>query len=250
MAIFSCHLASHHWDSSWVVEFLTCIRPSDSHGFCFAALAVRRLQHTSLTAMNVQAELADVQRRLRALQKKCSKRRLMQECAQKDRRCAPTSRACLFVFVQSGRATEVAVDFVSGMSRNARNSLLKLNGPIFGRPWRTLSCWKQNRESCAAGKISLLEHGSLLSACCLLGCKAECRARFVSRSQLVEQALANIPTLTPEDVKANLNMVLASSDRSQRRWLAKFRRRWGARLGILKPCSTLPLKEKQSKVQM
>ena len=71
-----------------------------------------------------------------------------------------------------------------------------------------------------------------------------------SRSQLVEQALANIPTLTPEDVKAYLNMVLASSDRSQRRWLAKFRRRWGARLGILKPCSTLPLKEKQSKVQM
>ena len=167
-------------DSSWVVEFLTCIRPSDSHGFCFAALAVRRLQHTSLTAMNAQAELADVQRRLRALQKKCSKRRLMQECTQKARRCAPTSRACLFVFVQSGRATEVAVDFVSGrgwntsgqlLGRNARNSLLKLNGPIFGRPWRTLSCWKQNRKSCAAGKISLLEHGSLLSTCCLLGCK-------------------------------------------------------------------------------
>ena len=48
-----------------------------------------------------------------------------------------------------------------------------------------------------------------------------------SRSQLVEQALANIPTLTPEDVKSYLNTVLASSDRSQRRWLAKFRRRWG-----------------------
>ena len=52
-----------------------------------------------------------------------------------------------------------------------------------------------------------------------------------SRSQLVEQALANIPTLTPEDVKAYLNTVLASSDRSQRRWLAKFRRRWGGSAG-------------------
>ena len=57
------------------------------------------------------------------------------------------------------------------MSRNGRSWLLKLNGPIFGHPWRTLSCWKQNRKSCAAGKILLLEHGSLLSTCCLLGCK-------------------------------------------------------------------------------
>ena len=79
---------------------------------------------TSLTAMNVQAELADVQRRLRALQKKCSKRRLMQERTQKARRCAPTSRACLFVFVQSGRATELAVDFVSGRGWNTSGQLL------------------------------------------------------------------------------------------------------------------------------
>ena len=42
-----------------------------------------------------------------------------------------------------------------------------------------------------------------------------------SRSQLVERALANIPLLAPEDVKAYLNTILASSDRSQRRWLAK-----------------------------
>ena len=74
--------------------------------------------------MNVQAELADVQRRLRALQKKCSKRRLMQERTQKARRCAPTSRACLFVFVQSGRATEVAVDFVSSRGWNTSGQLL------------------------------------------------------------------------------------------------------------------------------
>ena len=48
----------------------------------------------------------------------------MQECAQKARRCAPTSRACLFVFVQSGRATEVAVDFVSGRGWNTSEQLL------------------------------------------------------------------------------------------------------------------------------
>ena len=111
-----------------------------------------------------------------------------------------------------------------------------------------LECWKQNGKSCAAGKILLLEHGSLLSTCCLLGCKSE-QGLAPSRSQLVEQALANIPLLAPEDVKAYLNTILASSDRSQRRWLAKFRRRWGARLGMLKPCSTSSLKEKQSKVR-
>ena len=198
--------------------------------------------------MNVQAELADVQRRLRALQKKCSKRRLMQERAQKGRRCAPTSRACLFVFVQSGRATEVAVDFVSGRGWNTSGQLLdeqerqELAAEI---EWAYIRAPLEDIVMLETKPQELCSWQDLVA-----GTRNVEQGLAPSRSQLVEQALANIPTLTPEDVKAYLNTVLASSDRSQRRWLAKFRRRWGARLGILKPCSTLPLKEKQSKVQM
>ena len=138
----------------------------------FAALAVRWLQHTSLTAMNVQADLADVQRRLRALQKKCSKRRLMQECTQKARRCAPTSRACLFVFAQSGRATEVAVDFVSGRGWNTSGQLLdeqereelaaEIEWVYIRAPLEDIVMLETKRKSCAAGKISLLEHDFLV----------------------------------------------------------------------------------------
>ena len=134
--------------------------------------------------MNVQAELADVQPRLRALQKQCSKRRRIHDCTQRARRCAPTSRACLFVFVQSGRATQVAVDFVSGRGWNTSCQLLdeqerqELAAEI---EWANISgalgghCHVRNNTSRvvrAAGKILLLEHGSLLSTRCLLGCKS------------------------------------------------------------------------------
>ena len=186
----------------------------------------------------------------------------MQKCAQKARRCASTSRICLFVFVQSGRATEIAVDFVSGSGWNTSEQLLDeqerqelaaviewayIRAPLEDivrletKP-QALCSW----QNLVAGTRFIVEH--MLFA--WLQRQNVEQDLAPSRLQLVEQALANISTLTLEDVKAYLNTVLASSDRSQRRWLAKFRRRWGARLDILKPCSTLPLEEKQSKVQM
>lgn len=211
--------------------------------------------------MNVQAELADVQRRLRALQKKCSKRRPIHDFTQRARRCAPTSRACLFVFVQSGRATEVAVDFVSGRGWNMSCQLLdeqerqelaaEIEWAYIRAPLEDIVMLETKpQELCSwqdlvAGTRFIVEH--MLFA--WLQKQNVEQGLAPSRSQLVEQALANIPLLAPEDVKAYLNTILASSDRSQRRWLAKFRRRWGARLGMLKPCSTLSLKEKQSKVR-
>ena len=42
----------------------------------------------------------------------------------KARRCVPSSRVCLFVFVQSSRATEIAVDFVSSRGWNTSGQLL------------------------------------------------------------------------------------------------------------------------------
>ena len=200
--------------------------------------------------MNVQAELADVQRRLRALQKQCSKRWPIHDCTQRARRCAPTSRACLFVFVQSGRATQVAVDFVSGRGWNTSRQLLdeqerqelaaEIEWAYIRAPLEDIVMLETKpQELCSwqdlvAGTRFIVEHTLFAWVQ-----KQNVEQGLAPSRSLVEQALANIPLLAPEDVKAYLNTILASSDRSQRRWLAKFRRRWGARLGMLKPCSTL-----------
>ena len=62
-----------------------------------------------------------------------------------------------------------------------------------------------------------------------------------SRRQLVEHALSSVPHTVPEEVRRLVSAVLTGSPRSQRRWLAKFRQRWGARLGKLKlqPCVSI-----------
>lgn len=109
--------------------------------------------------MNLQAELADVQRRLRALQKKCSKRRLIQECTQKARRCAPTSRQLL----DEEEGQELAAEIEWAYIRAPLEDIVMLET----KP-QELCSW----QDLVAGTR--------------------------------EQALANIPTLTPEDVKAYL----------------------------------------------
>ena len=99
----------------------------------------------------------------------------------KARRCAPTSRACLFVFVQSGRATEVAVDFVSGRGWNTSGQLLdeqerqelaaEIEWAYIRAPLEDIVMLETKPQELCSWQISLLDHGSLLSTCCLLGCK-------------------------------------------------------------------------------
>ena len=70
----------------------------------------------------------------------------------------------------------------------------------------------------------------------------------LSRMQLVEKkALFAVPTVAPEYVRREVGRCLTDTQRSQRRWLAKFRLRWGLRLGKLKACNSLSTEEKRSK---
>jgi hypothetical protein len=55
-----------------------------------------------------------------------------------------------------------------------------------------------------------------------------------SRAQLVEQALDAFPAGLPAAVAEDLARPLRGTARTQRKWLASFRRRWGARVGKLR----------------
>ena len=55
-----------------------------------------------------------------------------------------------------------------------------------------------------------------------------------SREQIVARALSFIPAQAPDEVRVRLRHMLTGAPRKQRKWLARFRNRWGARIGILR----------------
>ena len=72
-------------------------------------------------------------------------------------------------------------------------------------------------------------------------CKQNCEKGVApSRLQLIRIALSAIPTEAPLQVQQRLRQPLSSSARSQRRWLHRFRRAWGARLGKLQVLHSVP----------
>ena len=216
--------------------------------------------------MDARRELADVQRRLRSLQKKRSRLRLARARAKLApvQRCHPSSKASLFVFVHSGHSTELTVDFVAGRgwwkgSPSCHLSALQRQDLGAEIEWAYIraslddivALEMEPHKLCTwAERISGVKY--IVEHALFNWVQKQNMVQGVapSRSQLVDQALASIPTLIPLDLQNYVRRALASSDRSQRRWLSLFRRRWGARLGALKPCSALSLEEKQRKARM
>lgn len=213
--------------------------------------------------MDARRELVDVQRRLRSLQKKRSRLARGRTKLVPVQRYHPSSQTSLFVFVHSGCSTDLTVDFVAGRAWKGSPSC-----HLSASQRQDLAAqieWAYIRASLDDIVALELEPHKLCT-----WAERVCGVKYIvehalfnwvqkqnmeqgvapSRSQLVDQALASIPTLIPLDLQNHVRRVLASSDRSQRRWLSLFRRRWGARLGVLKPCSALPLEEKQRKARM
>lgn len=71
-----------------------------------------------------------------------------------------------------------------------------------------------------------------------------------SRAQLVDYALSAIPGFVPLRWEQKFRLLIASmTGRRQKKWLAKFRSRWGLRLGRLQRRSHLSLEEKRAKAE-
>ena len=68
-----------------------------------------------------------------------------------------------------------------------------------------------------------------------------------SREQVVEQLETSIPLQTPQKVRVKLCNLLNGHPRKQRKWLARFRKRWGARIGVLRPQEAVSLPDRRQK---
>ena len=62
-----------------------------------------------------------------------------------------------------------------------------------------------------------------------------------SREQICSQALDFIPAEAPDEIRFHLSALLHGSPRKQPKWLARFRKPWGAKLGVLRPRDDVPL---------
>eukprot|EP00438_Fugacium_kawagutii_P017030 Skav230114 [mRNA] locus=scaffold5021:524:1078:+ [translate_table: standard] len=69
-----------------------------------------------------------------------------------------------------------------------------------------------------------------------------------SREQILTQALASISFSAPEPVRRALRKAVSGAPRQQRRWLARFRKRWGAKIGMLQAQEDVPMHVRKQKV--
>lgn len=203
-------------------------------------------------------ELVDVRRRLRALQKQAAK-----QAKSREREDVKSKFFSILVLLYSGGAADVVADYVQGRGRCKRRGLspsctvsqeqlvANVHAMYDALPVSQLAALED--DPVAAGLVTEHQMLSVLSWLVQRCLHAWVHKQNVihgvapSRAQLIDQAISAIPSLAPRVWQQKLRASLSCSQRSERRWLAKFRRRWDLRLGKLKPCSELSLAQKQSK---
>ena len=219
----------------------------------------------------LRAELAGVRQQLRRLQKQNAnaKRKKQGRVRQHDQgwRCSPSSPLCLVVLEYSGGIAEVAADFVQGRGCSKKRTFVAAaSGSCSGERQKLVSNIESAYDTAPLSQIAKLcgnpVQAGLVTAPEMLKILRWLVERSLtawveeqntvhgvapSRAQLVEQALCAIPSLAPQFYQQKMRSLLVTTPRSQRRWLAMFRLRWGLRIGKLKLRSHLSVQEKQSK---
>ena len=213
------------------------------------------------------AELYDVRTRLRALQKRLWRARTQELNLDRKRkwRSSPDSPCCLVLLVYAGGNAEVAANFVQGQGWWRRKTapvaalpaedhtklLANLESQYDNAPLAQIAAVQADpvkaglcSESSAFNVIKWLVEHSLFD---WVQKQNTLHGVAPSRRQLVDKALSAIPDLAPERLQRRVRSSLCGTLRSQRKWLAKFRVRWGLRLGKLRIHSRLSVKEKQAK---
>lgn len=175
---------------------------------------------------------------------------------------ATQSRQGLMVYVLAGHSAPVAVDFMLGRGRPqsrrrckaaVSTDVEKLRGDV---EQAFLDAPNSALSMLVADPLNHFEFDDLLSVNKYLMEHRLYSWIYVqnyehgvapSRAQIMAQALLCIPAQAPEQVRALLSEFLTGAPRKQRRWLARFRARWGARVGVLRSQEEVPIAVRKQK---
>ena len=210
-----------------------------------AAMADSRLSSQKREA---EEQVQELSRQIRALHQK--KRRLSARTkTEAEFPRSPSSQRVVLIHRISGQAADVTSDYVRGLGQ-PRCTAVELTAEQVQTILKDVTAATE-RYAAGAPRISeaalaaryVMEHrwyAWVLEQNCVFGVAP-------SRAQLVQQALLGVPTDLSADVKQIVQLGLTATARTQRKWLARFRARWGARLGILKTEDSVSVAEARQK---
>lgn len=207
-------------------------------------------------------ELKDISRQIRNLSKKqrraaAPSRRGRRACVRGERHPAHHPRS-LAVYVLARHSSSVAVDFMSGRGWRHCQSGKSFDPPSQSRVQESTEEVEQAfLQAPISGLVALVQdplkhfefedllcaHKYVMEHRLFSWIKVQNQEKGVapSREQICNQALDFISAEAPNQVRCHLSALLRGSPRKQRKWLARFRKRWGAKLGVLRPRDDVPL---------
>jgi len=216
--------------------------------------------------MSAAEELRNISRKIKNMAKK-RKRALASHGNPSQKytygnRCSPQSPKSMVVYVLAGHSSCVAVDFILG--RGWRHSRTRPHLPtqsvvetvtgeveqaFLDAPRSALVALVEDPmghfefEDLLCAHQYVMEHSLDL----WIGNQNHDRGVAPSREQIVARALSFIPAQAPDEVRVRLRHMLTGAPRKQRKWLARFRNRWGVRIGVLRPGEDVPVALRKQK---
>ena len=225
--------------SMWV----RCFRAGNGLAGIVRRLCVETFLLLTRAMADHRSACAGLTRRIRALQ-------------QRKRRCEATSallpsesKLALLVYVLGGKSRPMLVHFLRGIGRRWQRRLQHtdiLEDVVWAYrtdppPETVLSL---SKDQFAAGKYVVeykLFHWVLT--------QNRCHGVAPSRTQLMEKAQAFVASNVNSAVRSQLCKLFGGKPRAQRKWLARFRKRWSVRLDVLKVQDYVPVEEKRAKAR-
>ena len=182
--------------------------------------------------------------------------------------CANSAR-CLTVYILGGKSSALAVDFMLGRGqRDSRARASKWGGSVLQSSAEVVQRFTADIEEAyarapASAVIGLLqdpvlhfEMNDLLCAhkyvmehnlCEWISCQNVQQGVAPSREHVLVQVPAQISAHVPEQIREQLCKLATGAPRKQRKWMARFRRRWCARFGVLRAQEHVCPQERQRK---
>ncbi|CAJ1417449.1 unnamed protein product [Effrenium voratum] len=198
-------------------------------------------------------DLASLSRRIRGMQRKLRRRRAGDDVGQ-GVLSSKTASAAIMVYVFSGHNLDVAAAFLLFKFHLADDCMedtrcMVENAYLQEPNSRVVELMNDQCVATRSMRVmttacTFILHRQLYVWLCKQNCE---RGVAPSRTQMIRRALSVAPSDCPLEVQACVEAPLRGSARRQRKWLRRFRRVWGARVGSLQPISTLSVQEMQEK---
>lgn len=187
----------------------------------------------------------------------------------RPRRRRATSTRCLMVYILGGRSSALAVDFMLGRGQHDSRAPARKRGCAASQSSAEVvqkltadieEAFARAPSSAVAGLLQdpmlHFEVNDLLCAhkyvmehnlCAWISAQNVQQGVAPSREHVLAQLQAQISAHAPEQVRERLCKLAAGTPRKQRKWLARYRRRWHARFGVLRTQEHVCHEEKQRK---